>query len=68
LPKAKPSPRSAGIATWHALAMDFDILRRQIGDKWKRWKPEDIDFVRQKIAPILAFNVQLLSLRRRTRA
>jgi hypothetical protein len=34
--KLKPTAgMEAGVSTWQGLAMQFDLLRRQVGDEWK---------------------------------
>ena len=54
---------AAGVATWQGLAMQFDLLYRQIGDKWKSWSPQEIDLVLGKLAKIMAFISDLKLLR-----
>lgn len=63
--RAKPSASGmTGVSTWQGLAIQFDLMRRQVGDDWKEWPAETLDAVLGKLRPQLEF-AQLL--RRRIR-
>lgn len=57
--KHEPQDGAAGVSTWQGLSMQFDLLRRQIGDKWQEWDIAQIDRVLEKIQKILAFAADL---------
>jgi len=58
-PKLKATATMAGVSTWNGLAMQFDLMQRQIGDKWKTWGPQEIDHVLGKLGPTLKFASRL---------
>jgi hypothetical protein len=61
LPKPK-SDAGGGVTTWGGIRVQFDIIRRRIGD-WQEWDAEKIAYVRGEIAQIVAFDRQLASVK-----
>lgn len=55
---------AAGVATWQGLSMQFDILRRQIGDTWKDWDAATIDGVLERMGKMLSFAGELAERKR----
>ena len=50
---------SAGVATLAGAAFRFKLYRKQIGENWREWLPEEKAQVRDKIRPFLEFYDQL---------
>lgn len=61
--KQEPNDGAAGVSTWQGLAMQFDLLRRQVGDKWKDWSAAEIDQVLGKMGRIITFAEELRTKR-----
>jgi hypothetical protein len=60
----RPQFRVHGVPTLQGLAMQFGLLRRQIGDYyWQRLSAEEIKAARALLKPIVTFDRQLLQLR-----
>jgi hypothetical protein len=51
--------RSAGVSTWRGLTMQFYLMRRQIGEKWREWLPEQKMQIRDELLPVVEFYNQL---------
>jgi len=63
LPKAKAG--IVGVASWHGLAMQFDLMRRQVGDTpLTKWNVDLIDAVLGKLSRIIQFAGELQFRRR----
>jgi hypothetical protein len=50
---------AGGVLTWQALSMQFKMLRRATGNRWKNWLPEKKRRVQDLIRPIVQFDKQL---------
>jgi hypothetical protein len=53
--KIDKGSRSAGVATWGGIRIEFDMLRRRIGDGWKAWTIADCDQVLDQLRGVCAF-------------
>jgi hypothetical protein len=58
--RSKRGDWSGGVTTWGCIPVQFEIIRRRIGDGWKTWNLEECDTVLNELQGIFAFggNVQ----------
>jgi predicted DNA-binding transcriptional regulator AlpA len=49
----------AGFATFEGIECQWELLKRQIGDLWHKWKPDEVEAALDYIAPIVEFDRQL---------
>lgn len=54
----------AGVTTWGGIRMQFDLIRRRIGNDWKTWPLEDVDATLKDLAGVLTFVMELQFRRR----
>jgi predicted DNA-binding transcriptional regulator AlpA len=48
-----------GFATFQAIETQWKLLMKQIGDAWREWTPDDVEAIRDYIAPIVEFDRRL---------
>jgi hypothetical protein len=66
LPRLKAKSRSAGVASFQGIEMQWRLLMGQLGDTWKKWTDRQQEQARAAIAPVIEFD-RSLSQRRRFR-
>lgn len=56
--------KRGGFTSWEGIAAQVRFLRKQIGDEWRDWTPEEKAFVYELILPVIEFGRQLRSGKR----